>query len=120
MALSSRKRLSCSSFFEEVNVNVSRRNEVLERLQIFNQIVFLRVAEAKAESIVVAFDNVQQRREPAVMVKAAFVFWIHKQAALTYEDTGKVHGSVSMFGLTLSIDTRRRTIRFEAVDLHLV
>jgi hypothetical protein len=54
------------------------------------------------------------------MIKAALILRIHEQPTLAYKNTCQVHGAIAMHGLTSGIDTRRRTVHFEAVDLQLI
>lgn len=50
----------------------------LQRLQIFNQIMLLRICESEIESLVVAVDDIQQRVESAIVVETALVLREHE------------------------------------------
>src|SRR3954452_21630026 len=71
---------------------------VLQRHQVVNEVVSLRLGELQAEGLVVVPDHRAQRGEPSVVVEAA-----GPVGAQARERTGAVH-------------VRRRPVRLEAVD----
>src|ERR1051326_7948379 len=50
-----------------------RCRQISKRLQVFYQIVFLRIGESKAEMVVVVVDDIHERGEPPVVIEAAFM-----------------------------------------------
>src|SRR5688572_5961773 len=47
-----------------------------DRFQIFDQVAFLLFGQVQTQMIVIMLDNIIERREPAIMIEAAFVDFI--------------------------------------------
>ena len=58
--------------------SATKNQLVLERLQVFDEIMFLRITEPKVESFVIAVDDIQQRLEPAIVIEMPFILWEHE------------------------------------------
>lgn len=84
---------------------------LLKRLQIFDEIVFLFIREPEVKAVVIAADDVGERLEASVVIKAAFILRKHKKTALAHKYARQVHRLIRMSG---------GAIGFEAVDLHLI
>src|SRR6266850_3014484 len=83
---------------------------ISERLQVFDQILTLLRRKPQVETRVVAVDYIPQSLKTPVMVKAAFILWLHEESAFADVKPRQVHRPVCAIG---------RAVCLEAVDLHL-
>ena len=91
----------------------------LERLQVFDKIMLLLICQVEIESSIIAIHYIEQRLEPAIVIKTPLVTREHKKPSLPDKNTCKVHGAIPVYGFALRIDTCRGTTRLETVNLHL-
>ena len=69
--------------------------------------MFLMRRQPKVEMRVVVINYIEQRREPAVVIEAAFVRRLHEQTVFSHEQPGEIH---------CLIDVVRGMVGFETID----
>src|SRR5439155_23836093 len=67
-----------------------------ERFEVLDHIPPFLFGQGQAEPVIVALHDVEQGREPTVVVEAALVLGLHEEPPLANEDAGEVHGAVGV------------------------